>query len=112
MLYTFGLALVRSLLVVCLAVSWHGPCYTWICPAMTPGGKVRNTKTMKKQNGTSEKPFRGEKVGVYWHRGGWYCAGYCADGVTHYQQTGTQTLAEANAEAKAAESGQYGDCDE
>lgn len=56
-----------------------------------------------KAEAKQEKPFRGNKVGVYWHGGGWYCAGYAADGVSHYQQTGTQTLAEANAEAEAIE---------
>lgn len=52
------------------------------------------------------KPFRGVKVGVYWHGGGWYCAPYAADGVSHYQQTGAQTLSEANAEAESLERGE------
>ncbi len=49
------------------------------------------------------KPFRGDKYGVYWHAGGWYCAPYAADGISHYQQDGTQTLEEANAEAATNE---------
>lgn len=68
---------------------------------------LAKTKANQMKNTTeSEKPHRGEKYGVYWHGGGWYCAAYCADGVSHYQQTGTQTLAEANAEAEALEAGQ------
>ena len=74
-----------------------------IAPAK-PGSENNTDKNMTTPK-QSEKPHRGENYGVYWHGGGWYCAAYCADGQSHYQQTGRQTLAEANAEAEALEAG-------